>query len=102
MEIEAWFLAESNHYCKINNCITKELAINKLGFDPNIIDVEHRPFPSDDLDEVYKIGGCAYKKDRKSVQRTIDVLDYSIIYLDLSNRINGLRHFVEKLYLFFN
>lgn len=102
MEIEAWFLAECSHYCKINSCITKESVINKIGFDPDVIDVESRPFPSNDLDAIYKVGGCAYKKDRKRVQRTIDVLNYSVIYLDLSNRIGGLSDFVKKIDLFFN
>ena len=42
MEIEAWFLAETTHYCRIDPAITLEAIRTGLGFDPETDDLEQR------------------------------------------------------------
>lgn len=97
MEIEAWFLAEINHFSKIHPSITIESIKNLLCFDPVIDDVEKREHPSEDLNRIYKLAGRNYSKKRSVVQRTVDKLDYVFIYFTLKAKVNSLGKFIEQI-----
>lgn len=101
MECEAWFLAETTHYEKIDPLITLDKVRNLLSFDPSCDNVENRTNPADDLNRIYHLAGKAYikdrKKDRKRISRTIEVLDYGLIYLDLRNRIQRLGELITEI-----
>jgi len=94
MEIEAWFLAEFNHFPKIHPAITSAAIQAALGFDPESDDMALRVEPSDDLSACYRLGGKTYTKP--SVP-TITALDLNYIYLDLQNRIPYLRILFNSL-----
>jgi hypothetical protein len=49
MEIEAWFLAETTHYARIDPAITMAAIKSTLGFDPENDDLQRRPSPAEDL-----------------------------------------------------
>lgn len=98
MEIEAWFLAEINHFPKIDPSITVDEVKKTLGFAPDIDDLSQRPNPGDDLNAAYIIGGKNYKKGEEA---TIKVLDYPYIYLELQNRIPYLKRLGDSLDAFF-
>jgi hypothetical protein len=83
MEIEAWFLAESTHFFKIDEKLTSEFIESRLGFNPATEHMESRDQPSQDLHNVYSLVGLAYSKSRRQVERTVDALD--------------LRHLVEDV-----
>jgi hypothetical protein len=88
MEIEAWFLAEISHYSQIEPSITVNEIKKKLGFDPEHDNLELRPYPADDLNACYAIGGKTYTKDQ--AKRTVDALDYDLIYCTISLKFKYL------------
>jgi hypothetical protein len=101
MEIEAWFIAETSHFQRINPLLTNGLIKKHLLWDPMTVDIERRPHPSVDLDEIYRLVGLHYDKKRKTVQKTIGKLDYAIIYLELGEKVRRLQVFIDHLDSFF-
>lgn len=84
MEIEAWFLAESSHFEKIDPAINLTRIEAELGFNPESHDMTLRDEPTSDLDCVYSLGGKRYEKPG---ELTLGVLDYSRMYLELAGKI---------------
>jgi hypothetical protein len=97
MEIEAWFIAEHTHFQKIHPNLTVDLIKRSLGFDPRTDDIELRPNPALDLDSIYRLVGMAYKKNMKAIQRTVDILDYERIYLDLPSKFPDLKLLIDSI-----
>ena len=95
LEVEAWFLAEFNHYPIVHPAITT-LAINaRLGFDPSTDDMSLRNNPADDLNNCYQIGGQNYVKG--TPQPTIGALDYAYVYLEMQHRIPYLARLINLI-----
>jgi hypothetical protein len=94
MEVEAWFLAEYNHFSKLDPKLTVASIKAVLGFDPALDDMSMRTDPTGDLDSCYALVGHTY---RKSESRTAEALDYAHIYVDLSARIPYLGRLNEEL-----
>jgi hypothetical protein len=99
MEIEAWFLAETSHFSRIDPSLTKDVVKQILCFDPDSEDVETRPHPSDDLHTVYQRVGLSYPKRKRTpiIERTTTALDYSNIYLVLKDRVHQLGEFIDQI-----
>ncbi|MCB9098895.1 MAG: hypothetical protein H6632_05090 [Anaerolineales bacterium] len=95
MEIEAWFLAETTHFPRIEPSITVTAIRARLGFDPENDDMEQRPYPSDDLNSCYAIGGKTYAKHQVKV--TVDALDYAFIYTELRSKISYLDRLISVI-----
>jgi outer membrane cobalamin receptor len=68
-----------------------------LGFDPSTDDTGLRDHPAQDLHDIYQLAGCAYNKTKANVQRTVEVLDYARIYLDLAHKVSDLQALVEHI-----
>lgn len=105
MEIETWFLAETNHYKAIDTNLTKSKVIENistLGFNPYEYDLTLRPEPAEDLHNLYSLVGKAYKKSANHRKRTINALDYLDIYCNLKNRIIKLGDLVNEIDSFLN
>jgi hypothetical protein len=88
MEIEAWFLAEHNHFEKIHPDLNPELITARLGFDPRSFVASDRSNPAQDLEESYLLKGVVY--DKYAVQNTVDKLDFAFIYEQLVDSIPEL------------
>ena len=97
MEIETWFIAEHTHLQKIDSSLTPGLIKSRLGFDPSIDDVQLRPHPTEDLNRIYRLAGMKYTKDRRTVHRTVSVLDYERLYLELPSRLPDLKTLVDVI-----
>lgn len=97
MEVEAWFLAEVEHFVKIDPRLTTNYIKTKLGFDPSVDNVEQRMHPAQDLDDIYHLAGFAYKKKKSSVQRTASALDYNALYLAVKDKVPSLHKFIEQI-----
>ena len=95
MEIEAWFLAEINHYQSIDPSITVPAIKATLGFDPEVDDLALRTNPTDDLNAAYMLGGKKYVKNQ--VATTIDAIDYPSVYLELQYKIAYLKRLGDSL-----
>lgn len=88
MEVEAWFLAEYNHFEKIHPELNPELIMDSLGFDPRSFVVSDRAHPARDLEQSYLLKGVVY--DKYAVQNTVDKLDFAFIYEELVSSIAEL------------
>jgi len=94
MEIEAWFLAESSHYQRIDPRISSEAIYLSLGFHPGNDDLALRPTPASDLNACYRLGGKNYEKGAID---TVNALDFGEVFLTLPPRIPYLQKLVEHL-----
>ncbi len=100
MEIETWFLSETNHYECIDNKLVQQFVTNNistLGFNPYSDDLTTRPTPTEDLKAIYQLVGELYSKNKNSRQRTINCLDYTNIYFSLKNKIIKLNEFITEI-----
>lgn len=97
MEIETWFIAEYTHFLQMDSKLSTTFISSNLGFDPSTDDLQLRRSPASDLDDIYRLAGRNYKKNRCSVQRTVDLLDYAILYLRLIHKLPNLKTLVESL-----
>jgi len=102
MEIEAWFLAEENHYATIDSKLTIDYIKNNYCFDPSIYNTELRDEPTNDLIKIYQLVGKSYTKTKSHIDRTINSLDYDNVYLNVRNRVNALNELVTEIDSFFN
>lgn len=102
MEIEAWFLAEYTHFSRISSALTLELIKSRLDFDPRIDDMQQRPHPSEDLDAIYGLVGYAYNKSKTNVQRTVNELDYAMVYCELTRKFGDLNNLIEGIDRYFS
>lgn len=96
MEIESWFLAEENHYSKIHRNISLKLIWDEIGFDP-LSDTELQENPSGLLHEIYQTQGLAYNKNRKSISRTVNKLDYANLYFNVKERNKSLGFLIDEI-----
>ncbi len=97
MEVEAWFLQEGKHFQLIDESLTNKEIAEKVGFNPETDNAELVNHPAGLLKEIYKIAGKSYKKTRKQVERTVDVLDYENLYLNLPERLEYLKRFLGHI-----
>jgi hypothetical protein len=100
MEIEAWFLAETTHYQKIDPSITVEAIKAAFGFDPETDDMEQRAAPAHDLDNCYAIGGKTYLKNK--AKDTVVALDCTLIYTELCAKFRYLQRLIASIDAFLN
>jgi hypothetical protein len=77
MEIEAWFLAEENHYSKIDESLTIPIVNSMVGFDITIDSTESIKHPSLILNHIYKKVKKSYSKKKWETERTVYNLNYN-------------------------
>ncbi|TAE54299.1 MAG: DUF4276 family protein [Nostocales cyanobacterium] len=94
MEIEAWFLAEYNHFLKLDTSLTPDKIEDIFGFNPQTDNMETRPKPSDDIKQIYNYLGKGYNKSEKQLNRLAANLDYEFIYIKLANSVPRLGEFI--------
>ena len=90
MEIETWFMAETNHYPVIDPSLTQALITSNagsLGVNPYIDDLTQVAQPAETLNDIYHLAGKAYSKDAAHRQRTINALDYANLYVNVPARL---------------
>jgi hypothetical protein len=96
-EIEAWFLAEENHYSLIDRSLTI-LSVNSIvDFDITTTSTESIDHPSLTLKQIYQSVGKDYNKKKWEVARTVYVLDYENLYLCIRSRNNSLNELLTCL-----
>lgn len=95
MELEAWFLAEYNHYRNVDPLLTVEVIQNHLGFDPVNDDMTIRESPANDLSAAYALVGKSYVKGDSKIN--VERLDIAHLYAALPNRITELNELVTAI-----
>lgn len=98
-EIEDWFLAECNHYTCIDTSIVLDATqIANLGFNPCFDDLTLRnTTAAEDLRSAYKLAGKTYNKEKDKVERTVECLDYTNLYIEVRNRVAKLNELISKI-----
>ena len=94
MEVESWFLAEYNHFLKIDPRLTPEKIQAMFGFNPQTDDMEQRPHPTDDMEQIYNYVHKGYNKSEKQLNRLASNLDYEFLYIHLANNVPSLGEFI--------
>lgn len=95
MELEAWFLAEHNHFLQIDPILTAYMIRSRLGFNPATDDMTNRLAPAQDLANAYNIVGKSYVKGDARV--TVDKLNYEHLYTVLRDRIPALKDLLDAI-----
>ena len=104
MEIETWFIGETNHYQRIDAKLTKTLIqSNKtfIGLDPYSCVYEKIEQPAETLRDIYRLAGETYSKNRKRTKRTVKSLDYVNMYYNEKGKISKLSEFIDAIDNFF-
>ncbi len=96
-EIEAWFLQEHNHFPRVDQALNVADFKNLFGFDPLLDDAERVDEPAALLHKIYSSVGKAYKKKRRHVQRTIELLDYENLYFHCPAKMPHLAEFLAHV-----
>lgn len=90
-EIEAWFMAETHHFQKIDKRLANGKFIrDRLGFDPYLVNPEQRVHPAKDLDNIYRLVGKSYTKKYNATVRVVNKLDYNHIRNQIRYDIDSL------------
>jgi hypothetical protein len=97
MEVEAWFIAEYNHFRKIHPGLTLEAIKRCCGFDPSANDMQALAHPSEELSKIYRLKGKGYSKRGRNTERTIVALDIAKIYLEFGAKFLDLERLFEAL-----
>lgn len=97
MEIEAWFMAEHTHFQRIHPDLTIDRIKAEFNFDPSQDNMELRDHPSEDLRQIYALEGMSYKKRKDYIERTVEVLDYAKIYLNLCSKLQAIKELTLEI-----
>lgn len=101
-EVEAWFLAECNHFSCIDVLLQTVLITANIGYNPCTVDVTTIINPANELRKIYSLVGKSYSKDKKKVERTVECLDYANLYLSVANRVPQLQYLISIIDHFLN
>ena len=100
MEIETWFIAETNHYSSIDSGLNRLLIESNagiLGANPYTDDLTQVAEPAEMLDKIYQLKGKHYGKSETTRKKTIDALDYANLYINVTSRLAKLQDFFNIL-----
>ena len=94
-EIESWFLSECKHFMHIDNMLSNFFISSNVGYDPCTDDMTLIDHPAGELHRIYQLAGHVYmnsngKKRKNKIERTVEYLDYSDIYIKLRKNIKKL------------
>lgn len=104
MEIETWFIAETNHYSNLCNGLTQKLILantETIGCNPYDCTYENIEEPAETLDRIYQLVQRHYSKKQNTTKKTINALDYVNLYSDVKTRIAKLKEFADVIDKFF-
>lgn len=96
MEVESWFLAEENHFLKINAILDEPYLKANFNLEPSKDDTELIDEPANFLDSIYQSVGTSYEKNKASIDRTIDALNYVNIYFNVRERNSSLNELINE------
>ena len=96
-EIEAWFIADTEHFVRYNPLLTPAFIQQKIGIDVAQQDVEQISHPAELLNQIYSLVGGTYDKKLKEAHRVVNILNYEYLYLEAPDSVPALKKFVDEL-----
>jgi hypothetical protein len=107
-EVEAWFIAEENHYARLDKRLSIDTA-NKViryeipGFDVCVDSTEVIEHPTKTLQQIYNtVGNRGYQKTKKQVEAIMRSLDFSNMFSAVRNRNASLDELLTCIETVFN
>jgi hypothetical protein len=101
-EVEAWFIAEENHYQVISSILTINLVNSIAKIDIRKDTTETILHPAGVLHDIYKCAGLSYiNKKTNQIQRTVNALDYNNLFSNVSSRNNSFKELLDSLDIIF-
>ncbi len=100
MEIETWFLAETNHYVCVDDRLTKEFIesnTSELGFNPYFDDLTFRSEPKEDLNKIYGLVKKIYSKKETVRIKTINCLDLEHLRNTVGQKISQVNDLFKHI-----
>jgi hypothetical protein len=91
-EVEAWFLAEENHYQKIDTRLSLDKVNAIAEIDVSKDSTEIIAHPTEKLQLIYK-----YTKSKNKVSRIVNALDYVNLYINVRQRNNSFNELLTHL-----
>jgi hypothetical protein len=101
MEIEAWFLAEYNHFQKIHGKITVDRIKEEFGIDIINDNLSLRETPAKDLKNIYWLENIEYDKSKQCIDKILSALDIQHLKENISHKFEDLKNFYKELEDFF-
>ena len=102
METEAWFLADTNLFEKIDKRLTQEYIREQLRYDLEQEDPESTlNHPAKIINDIYSLVDLSYKKRQGDCYKIAHNIDYDYLYLDVreQNKISSFFQFADELTL---
>jgi hypothetical protein len=96
-EIEAWFIADTEHFVLYNPLLTSAFIQQQIGVDVTKQDVEQIPHPAELLGKIYNLVGGTYGKKLREAHRVAAILNYEYLYLEAPERVPALKKFMDEL-----
>ena len=96
-ELETWFIAETNHFRKVDRRLTGRFIKERIGYNPECIDVQTIKHPSLDLNAIYRLVGKNYNKRFWQVSKLVNRLDYNNIRNNLRYKLAPLDQLISIL-----
>jgi hypothetical protein len=96
-EIEAWFIAEENHYSLIDTTLNLPHITTIVGFDITTNSTEVICHPAVVLKRIYNSVGQDYQKHKWEAERIAYELDYDNLYFNVRNRNDSLNKLLSCL-----
>lgn len=96
MEIESWFLADENHFSEINSILDKPYLKTNFSLEPSIDNTELIDEPANLLNSIYESVGTSYEKEKTSIDRTINAIDYANMYFNVRSRNSSLEELIKE------
>ena len=96
-EIEAWFIADTEHFGRYNPLLTPAFIRQEIGVDIAQQDVEQIPHPAKLLGKIYNLVGGTYRKKLKEAHHVVNILNYEYLYLEAPDSVPALKKFLDEL-----
>jgi hypothetical protein len=96
-EIEAWFIADTEHFGRYNPSLTSAFIQQNIGIDIAHLDVEQIRHPAALLKKIYSLVGDTYDKKTREAHRVVAALNYEYLYLEAPASVPALKKFMDEL-----
>ena len=99
MEVETWFIAETNHYLAMDNTLTIDTIKNNgvLDFNSSLDYEKDILEPAKKLDEIYRIVSLRYTKNQEELKAIVENFDFTNLYINVRNDIPSLNQLYKTL-----
>lgn len=96
MEVEAWIIAESTHFARLDPTLTADRILNELGLDLAAT-TEGISHPAKTLDDVYQLVGRCWDKSRGTTQSIVQILDFDQVPVSAGNKAPTMLQLYQEL-----